>query len=119
MTAPAARTMDTEHFALLDRISQRMADRRQVDDVTRVAVTLLTAAADPQRADRLAVQPGEPPALVERLAVWALRRAPDDAVSRAAQILDGDRVPPADPAEGRAHLPMPAAATAGALCTAG
>ncbi len=118
MTAPAPRTMDTPHFALLDRISRRMADRRQVDDLTRLAVTLLTGAADPQRADRLAVQPGEAPALVERLAVWALRRAPDDAVAQAARILDEGQVADVAGTDSRTYVQVPTAAGVDALCTA-
>lgn len=118
MTAPAPRTMDTQHFALLDEISRRMADHRQVDDLTRLVVTALTEAADPQRADRLAVQPGEAPALVERLAVWALRRAPDDAVARATRILDEGRAADTDTTGDRAYGQVPAVAGVNALCTA-
>lgn len=88
MTAPAPRTMDSPRFALADRIARRVMGQTPVDAATREAVTLLTASADPGRAERLAVRPGEPGPLVERLAVWALHRAPDDAVARADQILD-------------------------------
>lgn len=115
MTA-APHTLDTTHFALLDQISQRLADRRHVDDLTRLAVTLLTRAADPERAERLAVHPGEASVLVERLAVWALRRAPDDAVAQAARLLDDD--PDTDTAATRTRVRVPSAADADELCTA-
>lgn len=85
----SARTLQDRHFALLDTLVRRMADTDGVDETARRAVTALTASADPARADRLAVRPGEPAVLVERLAAWALRRASDDAVARARRILDG------------------------------
>lgn len=88
MTTPT-HTLDTHHFALLDRIVQRLSRGTPVDESTRRAVSVLTAAADPARADRLAVQPGEPAVIVERMAAWALRRAPDEAVAAAAAVLDG------------------------------
>lgn len=88
MTSLASRTMDSPRFALADRIARRVMGQTPVDAPTREAVTLLTASADPGRAERLAVRPGEPGPLVERLAVWALHRASDDAVARADQILD-------------------------------
>lgn len=118
MTAAAPRTLDAPHFTLLDQIVRRLSDRPHVDDLTRLAVTVLTSAADPECADRLAVRPGEPPVLVERLAVWALRRAPDHAVSQAARILEDGagattttsvRVPASEPATGRHHRPLRAA----------
>lgn len=93
--SPATHTLDSHHFALLDRIARRLAPGTPVDEPTRRAVSLLTAAADPPRADRLAVRPGEPAVLVQRLAVWALRRVPDDAVASAAAILDDDGAPTA------------------------
>ena len=84
-TAP--RTLDTPDFALLDRLVRRMADAG-VDDRVRRTVDALTTAADPDRAGRLAIRPTEAPVLVERLAVWALRRVDDGAVARATTILD-------------------------------
>lgn len=80
--------LDTPHFALLDRLVRRMEDDRHADPVTRAAVDVLTAAAAPDRAARLAVRPGEPVVLVQRLAVWALRRVPADVVAEAAHVLD-------------------------------
>lgn len=96
MTTPTptpTHTLDTPHFALLDRLVRRMADDGHADPRTRAAVDVLTSAADPDRADRLAIRPGEAPALVERLAVWALRRAPVEAVADADAVLDGSRTP--------------------------
>jgi hypothetical protein len=84
---------DTTRFALADAIARRVADDREVNVATREAVTALTTSADPDRADRLAVRDGEPGPLVERLAVWALHHATDEAVVAAATILDGDREP--------------------------
>lgn len=81
-------TLDTRRFALLDRLVRRMDRDGQVTDEVREAVDMLTAAADPARADRLAVQPGEPAVLTERLAVWALRRTTDRAVADATRLLD-------------------------------
>lgn len=90
MAAHAPHTFDTHHLVLLDRIARRLAGRGRTDDDVRDAVTLLTADADPVRADRLAVHPGESPVLVERLAAWALRHASDGAVEAANRILDGE-----------------------------
>ncbi|MBW3577614.1 MAG: hypothetical protein KY462_07750 [Actinobacteria bacterium] len=81
-------TLDTPHFALLGRLARRMAGGHVPDEVRRI-VDVLTAAADPGRADRLAVRPGEPAILVERLAVWALRRTTEEAVADATRVLDG------------------------------
>lgn len=81
---------DTTRFSLADAIARRVADGHEVDVTTREAVTALTTSADPARADRLAVRAGEPAPLVERLAVWALHHATDEAVVTAATILDGD-----------------------------
>ena len=96
-----------DHFVLLDRIVQRLADG-EVDETTRRAVTALTTAADPARADRLAVRPGEPAPLVERLAVWALRRADAEAMRAAHQLLDGTSQDPVDTPAGRGvEAPVP------------
>lgn len=93
--APTTHVLDTPHLALLDRLVRRMADDGHADTMTRAAVDVLTAAAAPDRADRLALLPTEPPALVERLAAWALRRAPIDAVTHAERVLDGQVAAPA------------------------
>lgn len=86
MSATAPQFLDTARFDLLGRIVGRLADG-EVDDATRRAVSRLTAVADPDRAPRLAVRPGEPAVLVERLAVWALRRVDDETVTAAADLL--------------------------------
>lgn len=86
MCATAPQTLDTPRFDLLDRIVGRLRDG-EVDDATRRAVSQLTAVANPDRASRLAVRPGEPAVMVERLAVWALRRVDDEAVTVAADLL--------------------------------
>lgn len=81
-------TLDTTRFALLDRIVRCMDRDGHATNEVRQAVDALTAAADPNRAARLAVRPGEPPVLVERLAVWALRRTTDQAVAHATRMLE-------------------------------
>lgn len=82
------RPYDSARFQLLDRITRRLVGCRTADPTTRSAVAVLTASASPARADRLAPGPGEPSALVERLAAWALHRADDAAVARARAVLD-------------------------------
>lgn len=79
--------LDQSRFSLAATVAGRVAGRRTADPVTRRAVAVLTASADPARADRLAPRPDEPAPLVERLAVWALPRASDDAVAHATCIL--------------------------------
>lgn len=96
--------LDTPHLALLDMIATRLAGHRVVDELTRQAVAILTADADPDRADRLAIQPGEPAPLVERLAAWALARAPDDAVEQARRLLEDGQARVVD-AAGHGHAP--------------
>lgn len=109
MTALTPRPLDNPRLALADRIARRLIGRSRVDTATREAVTLLTASADPGRAERLAVRPGEPGPLVERLAVWALRRVPDDAVARAERILDADALLSGpEPVSGRGSTRAPA-----------
>lgn len=85
-------TLDTTRRALLDRIVRRMDRDGHATDEVRQAVDALTAAADPNRAARLAVGPGEPPVLVERLTVWALRRTTDQAVAHATRMLEATAV---------------------------
>lgn len=97
MAARPHHALDTPHFALLDTIARRLAGQCGADELTRYAVTVLTTDADPDRADRLAIRPGEPAALVERMATWALARATDDAVEEARGILVGEIVTPAIP----------------------
>lgn len=121
MTALESRPLDTPRFALADRIARRVMGQRSVDTATREAVSLLTADADPERAERLAVRPDEPGPLVERLAVWALHRASDEAVARADQVLDSQ--PPAavpdlarHPARRAADAPVGVEASLHAAC---
>ncbi len=90
-TPTPTHTLDTPHFALLDRLVRRMADRGHADTLTRFVVDVLTSTADPHRADRLATRATEAPAMVERLAVWALQRVDAATVARASALLD-DRV---------------------------
>lgn len=118
MTALAARPLDDPRLALADRIARRVMGQSAVDPATRDAVSLLTASADPDRAGRLAVRPGELGPLVERLAVWALHRAPDEAVARAEQILDGDDLAPGAAPAAHAHAPIDVIAPADAAAEA-
>lgn len=88
------RPLDDARFALLDRLWQRLHDAGPMtDEATRRAVAELTTSAAPHRADRLRPRPDEPAVLVERLAVWALHRADDEAVARAGHVLDEDGQP--------------------------
>lgn len=70
-------------FRLLALLDHRCLGRRFAPPEVLEAVAVLTAAADPARAERLRPRPGEPPALIARLAVWALRQV-DDRTARAA-----------------------------------
>lgn len=88
MTA-TPRILGTDDFALLDALVTRMDRTGGPDPVVRAAVDRLTARAAPDRADRLAVQAGEPPVLVERLAVWAMQRTDGATVAHAADLLEG------------------------------
>ena len=67
-------------IALLDALAPHLAGPVTTPE-SRRAVTVLTAAADPARADRLRPREGEPGPLVGRLAVWALHRVDDDVVA--------------------------------------
>lgn len=80
------RVLDSTHFALLGQLIQRMREHGLSDEV-RAAVDTLTASANPARADQLAIGPNEPTVLVERLAVWALHRASEEAISSAGRLL--------------------------------
>ncbi len=113
MTATAPQVLDTARFDLLDRIVARLRDG-EVDDATRRAVSLLTAVADPDRARRLAVRPGEPTVLVERLAVWALRRVDDETVTAAADLLAAS---PPHEVEDRYTASAPAPRVRAAACS--
>lgn len=104
--AHRAGTLEASRLALLQRLVRRMDAHGQVTDEVRRVVDLLTSVAAPDRADRLAVGTGEAPALVERLAAWALHRTSDQAVAHATQILDGGEPSPA--AAQASHRPAPA-----------
>lgn len=80
--------LDRPRFTLASAVARRLAGRRTADPLTLEVVAVLTAAADPARADRLRPRANEPAPLVERLMTWALHRADDDAVARAIAMLD-------------------------------
>lgn len=75
--------LDTPHFQLLGTIHERLADRDHSDPATLAIVNRLLADADPDRYDRLEMQPAEPAVLVERMASWAIARASDPVVHQA------------------------------------
>lgn len=75
------------HSLLLDALAGRLAGQTAPDSASLAAVTILTMAADPDRADRLRPGPGESTALVERLAAWALRRVDAPTVEHALRAL--------------------------------
>lgn len=81
--------MDSTAFSLLARIHELTDGASTTTPELRHAVAVLTAAASPGRAARLAPRAGEPPVLVARLAVWALRRVGPDVVADAARVLAG------------------------------
>lgn len=84
-------TMHPDAFPLLAAVHARTDGATTTDADLRRAVTALVAAAAPARADRLAPRPGEHPALVARLAVWALRRVGPDAIAEATAALAGQQ----------------------------
>ncbi|MEE8600845.1 hypothetical protein [Euzebya tangerina] len=84
-------TLSPAAFTLIGRIHALTDGQRVASPGLREAVAVLTAAAEPDRAERLHPRSGEPPALVARLAVWAARRVDDTTVLRASAILDQSR----------------------------
>ena len=88
-TTPPA---DDPRTALLHDIADHL-DQHGVDAVVAGAVDALVRDVAVHRADRMLVAPHDPAVVVERLAAWALRRAGDRAVRRAAHALRGDLVP--------------------------
>lgn len=85
-------------FALLGTLARHLDGRRTAPASVRRSVAVLTAAADPGRAERLAPRPAEPAALVLRLATWALRQVDDEAVAAARAALGSPTLDvPADP----------------------
>ena len=79
--------LPTPAFPFLAELSAGLRDRPTAPPEALAAVTLLTASADPRRADRLRPGAGEPAALVERLAVWALHRVDAGTVLLAHELL--------------------------------
>lgn len=67
-------TLPDPAFPFLAELARRLDGRPTAPAEVLAAVALLTATADPERADRLRPGAAEPAALVERLAVWALHR---------------------------------------------
>jgi hypothetical protein len=83
------RAMPDAAFPFLTDLHRALHGRAQVSPQVLDAVGLLTATADPDRAGRLRPGPTEPAALVERLAVWALRQVDEDSVVLAHALLLG------------------------------
>ena len=81
------RLLPTTAFPFLTELSARLRDRTTAPPEVLDAVALLTATADPDRALRLRPRSGEPAALVERLAVWALHRVDAGTVLLAHEVL--------------------------------
>lgn len=75
------------HCLLLDALAGRLAGQTVPDSASLAAVTILTMAAAPDRAERLRPGPGDSVALVERLAAWALRRVDAPTVEHALTAL--------------------------------
>lgn len=84
-------TLSPAGFRLIGRVHALTDGQSSTTPALREAVAVLTAAAEPDRAERLRPRSGEPPALVARLAVWAARRVDDATVARASAILDRSR----------------------------
>ena len=89
MPSHPSRQFETADFRLLHAVRKRLGGRPVTDAGVLDALQRLAEAYDPQRADRLRVRPGEPAALVERLAAFLLRRVPAEAVTQAQRLLDG------------------------------
>ena len=66
---------DTERLRLVLRLAERLHTARAADPVTVRAVSVLTDAADPAKAEAMRPHTGDAAPLVERLSVWAVRRA--------------------------------------------
>lgn len=88
-TSTQSPVMPDEAFPFLTDLSRRIEGCRFAPLEVIDAVAVLTSAVAPDRADRLRPRPCEPPALVQRLAVWALRQADSDTVRQAHQVLRG------------------------------
>lgn len=84
------RHLPTPAFPFLADLTSRLDGRATATPDVLEAVALLTATADPRRADRLRPRPGEPAALVLRLAIWALRQVDAGTVLLAHSMLQQD-----------------------------
>jgi hypothetical protein len=84
ITTPA---MPAAAFPFLSELSRVVRGHDHAPSGALAAVALLTASADPARAEALRPRPDEPPALVERLAVWALRQVDHDTIVLAHALL--------------------------------
>lgn len=92
------------HFLAL--LHQRCAGCRFAPLDVLDAVAVLTSAADPDRNALLRPRLGEPPVLIQRLAVWALRQVDDTLVTQSLTFLQPDQTPSAGPAPNPArHTP--------------
>lgn len=80
-------TLPDPAFPFMTQLSRQLKARSTASTEVLQAVGLLTATADPARAERLRPRAGEPPALIERLAVWALHRVDADTIVLAHQLL--------------------------------
>jgi hypothetical protein len=85
-----SRQLPTPAFPFLADLSSRLEGRETATPDVLQAVALLTATADPERADRLRPRAGEPAALVLRLAAWALRQVDAGTVLLAHSMLQHD-----------------------------
>lgn len=92
MTAPTTHSLDDRRVLVLDALARHLHDHG-VDATARDTVHTLLHGTGPGSEARLAVRRGDTPVLVERLAAWALRRAPEDALDRAVDVLLGDHEP--------------------------
>lgn len=81
--------MHPDAFVLLARLHLLTDGATTTTPELRAAVALLTGAAFPDRAERLRPRAGEPPVLLTRLAVVALRRVGPQTVAAATAVLDG------------------------------
>lgn len=90
---PSPAAADTERLRLVLRLADRLHASRSADPVTVRAVSVLTDAADPSKADAMRPHTGDASPLVERLSVWAVRRAGADAVAGAHALLDREAGP--------------------------
>ena len=86
-TAPSS---EEDRLRLVTRVADRLSASRSADALTVRAVSVLTDDADPAKADAMRPHTGDAAPLVERLSVWAVRRAGDRAVAGAHALLDQD-----------------------------